>query len=119
MLAGPIVGWPCGVLVLLQVDCYMQWWGISCKAHVSVVMLWKIWYVGVMSDRVRWCCLNSTVTENWAALVDLATMVWYWYCWSATPTFQPAVSRKSHKFLVPVFLWVMMLHPRVPIGVAS
>ena len=46
-------------------------------------------------------------------------MVWYWYCWSATPTFQPDAPQNSHEFLVPVFLWEMMLQPRGPSGVAS
>ena len=52
--------------------------GASRKAHVSVVTPWTMRYVGVIYGRVRWWCLNSTVSETWYALVDLATMVWYW-----------------------------------------
>ena len=51
--------------------------GESRKAHVSVVTTWTMRYVVVMSDRVRWWCLNSTVSEIWAVLVALATMVWH------------------------------------------
>ena len=76
----------------------------SCKAHMSVVTLWTMWYVGVMSGRVMWWCLNSTVSETWAALVYFDTIVWHRECWSATPRFQPAVPQKSHEFLVTVFL---------------
>ena len=51
--------------------------GVSRKAHVSVVILLIMRSVGVMSDRVRWCCLNYTVSETWAALVALDAMVWH------------------------------------------
>ena len=51
--------------------------GASCKAHVSVVTPWTMRYAVVMYGRVRWWCLNSTVSESWATLVALATMVWH------------------------------------------
>ena len=49
--------------------------GASCKAHVSVVTPWTMRFIGVTSGRVRRWCLNSTVSETWAALVALAAMV--------------------------------------------
>ena len=71
--------------------CWMGWWsacidaslllhaitGESRKAHVSVVTPWKMRSISVMSVRLRWWCLNSTVFDTWNALVDLATMVWH------------------------------------------
>ena len=112
---------------------WMAWWsacnsaslllhamvGASCKVHMSVVTPWTMRSIGIMSDRVRWWCLNSTVSETWSVLVDLYTMVWHRYCWSATPTFQLAVLQKSHEFLVPIFLWSMMVHPKGPSGAES
>ena len=52
--------------------------GASRKAHMSVVTLWKMRSIDVMSVRVRWWCLNFTVSETWEDLVALDTMVCHW-----------------------------------------
>ena len=71
---------------------WMAWWsacidaswllhaivGDSCKAHVSVVMPWKMRSIGVTSGSVRLWCLNSNVSETWSNLVALDTTVWHW-----------------------------------------
>ena len=51
--------------------------GASREAHVGVVKSWTMCSAGVMSSRVRWWCLNFTVSENWAVLLDLDTLVWH------------------------------------------
>ena len=51
--------------------------GASRKVHVSVVTLWKMRSVSVMSGRVRCWRLNPTVSETWADFLALATMVWH------------------------------------------
>ena len=51
--------------------------GALCKVHVSMVTLWTMQSISVNFGCVRLWCLNSTVSETWAAWVAFSTMVWH------------------------------------------